>query len=148
MLFLSTYKNRIDTKGRVSIPSSFRTVLTTDNFSVVVVYESIRSKCLEGCSLNRLQRLSESIDNLDPYSDERDAFATIILGGSIKLNLDNEGRVVLPERLLEFANLQEEACFVGKGHTFEMWNPEKYEQYYLKAKSLAAQNRNLLKLQP
>jgi len=146
MLFLSTFINRIDKKGRISVPSSFRGALMKDNFSGVIVYESVRSKCVEGCSFDRLEHLSSSIDSLDPYSDERDAFATIILGGSIKLAFDSEGRVVLPESLIKFANLVEEACFVGKGQTFEIWNPKEYKQYYLKAKEMAMQKRDLLKL--
>lgn len=144
MLFLSTYTNKIDSKGRVSIPSSFRAVLARD--AGVVVYESIRSNCIEGCTVERFHHLSNSIDNLDPYSDERDAFATIILGGSIKLSLDGDGRVILPDALVRFANLQTEACFVGKGQVFEIWNSAQYKEHYLKAKDLAAKNRGLLKL--
>jgi MraZ protein len=117
-----------------------------DNVSAVVMYESVRSKCIEACSVERLEQLSNSIDNLDPYSDERDAFATIILGGSIKLSFDSEGRVVLPEALIKFADLSGEACFVGKGKTFEIWNPKEYEKYYLKAKEMAMLNRDALKL--
>ena len=146
MLFLSTYINKIDKKGRVSVPSSLRVSLTKDNFSGVIIYESVRSKCIEGCSFERLEHLSRSIDSLDPYSDERDAFATIILGGSVKLSFDSEGRVVLPESLIKFANLVGEACFVGKGQTFEIWNPKEYKEYYLKAKEMAMQNRGALKL--
>jgi len=146
MLFLSTYINKIDKKGRVSVPSSFRVPLIRDNFSGIIVYESVRSNCIEGCSLERLEHLSSSIDNLDPYSDERDAFATIILGGSIKLSFDSEGRVVLPDSLIKFASLAGEACFVGKGQTFEIWNPKEYEKYYVKAKEMAMQKRNVLKL--
>ena len=146
MLFLSSYTNKIDKKGRVSVPSSFRASLIRDNFSGVIVYESVRSKCIEGCSFERLEQLSNSIDNLDPYSDERDAFATIILGGSIKLSFDSEGRVVLPESLIKFANLTADACFVGKGQIFEIWNPKEYEKYYLSAKKMAMQKRDALKL--
>jgi MraZ protein len=146
MLFLSTYINKIDRKGRVSVPSSFRGALVKDSFAGVIIYESVRSKCIEGCSIERLEQLSSSIDNLDPYSDERDAFATIILGGSMKLSFDNEGRVVLPAGLISFANLTDEACFVGKGQTFEIWNPKDYEAHYQKAKEMAMQSRGALKL--
>ena len=146
MLFLSTYINKIDKKGRISVPSPFRTSLIKDSFSGVVVYESIRSKCIEGCSLDRLEHLSKSIDNLDPYSDERDAFATIILGGSIKLSFDSGGRIILPDFLIKFASLDAEACFVGKGQVFEIWNPKDYQEHYTEAKKMAMQKRGLLKL--
>ena len=145
MLFLSTYKNKIDKKGRVSVPSTFRNALLKEEFPGVIVYESINNQCIEACSLSRIEKLNATIDSLDPYSDERDAFATIILGGSIQLSFDSEGRVLLPENLINFAGLAEYACFVGKGHTFEIWNPEKYNLYYNQAKELAMKNKGALR---
>lgn len=145
MLFLSTYINKVDKKGRVSVPSSFRSVLS-DDFLGIIAYESISNTCIEACSLERIKKLSDGIDTLDPYSDERDAFSSVILGGSIKLSFDSEGRILLPEDLIEFAGLQERACFVGKGQTFEIWNPEKYEEHYKKAKEIARKNRTLLRI--
>ena len=142
MLFLSTYINKVDNKGRV--PSSFRSLLNED-FPGVILYESISNVCIEACSLDRIKKLSDSIDELDPYSDERDAFSSVILGGSIKLPFDSEGRILLPESLLKFAGLDDQACFVGKGNTFEIWNPKKYEQHYMHAKEVAQKNRTLLR---
>jgi MraZ protein len=136
----------MDKKGRISVPSSFRSHLINNNFSGLVAYESINNKCIEACSVDRIRYLSESIDNLDPYSDERDAFATIILGGSVKLQFDSEGRILLPENLIKFAELGDKACFVGKGQTFEIWNPKLYDEYYSKAKAIAIQNRSILRL--
>jgi MraZ protein len=147
MLFLSTYINKIDKKGRVSVPSSFRALLINESFSGIIAYESIGSDCIEACNIERTKQLSASIDNLDPYSEERDAFATILLGGSIKLSFDNEGRILLPEALIKFAGLKDKACFVGKGQTFEIWDPARYEEHYKKAKELALKNRALLRLQ-
>jgi MraZ protein len=146
MLFLSTYTNKIDKKGRVSIPAPFRALLVSEEFSGVVVYESINNKCIEACSLKRIKQLSDSIDNLDPYSDARDSFATILLGGSTKLVFDNEGRVSLPEEITKFAGLQEQVCFVGKGQTFEIWDPTHYEEHYKAAREMAIKHRALLKL--
>lgn len=146
MLFLSTFINKIDKKGRVSVPSSFRALLTDENFSGLIAYQSISNNCVEACNIERIKHLSESIDDLDPYSDERDAFATIILGGSAKLQFDSEGRVLLPEDLINFAELKDKACFVGKGQTFEIWNPEFYQKHYDKAKEIASQNRSILRL--
>lgn len=145
MLFLSTYKNKIDKKGRVSVPSPFRSALLKEEYQGIIVYESINNKCIESCSLSRIEQLNDTIDSLDPYSDERDAFATIILGGSVQLSFDNEGRILLPESLITFADLNEYACFVGKGRTFEIWNPEEYEKYYRKAKEMAVQNKGALR---
>jgi len=145
-LFLSTFTNKIDGKGRVSIPAQFRASLVNESFSGVVVYESFINDCIEGCDLERIKKISESIDNLDPFSEERDAFATAVLGGSFQLAIDGDGRVILPETLLKKAKLKDSAVFVGKGSTFQIWNPTKFEDYMAQAKKDAKEKRNLLRL--
>lgn len=145
-LFLSTFTNKIDAKGRVSVPVQFRASLVNENFSGMVVYESFVNDCIEGCDLDRIKKLSESIDNLDPFSEERDAFATAVLGGSTQLAIDGDGRVILPESLLKKAKIKGNAVFVGKGSTFEIWEPKKFEEYMAKAKKDAKAKRNLLKV--
>jgi MraZ protein len=143
-LFLSTYINKIDKKGRVSIPAPFRGVIAAQSFSSIIVYSSLINECVEACSIERIKYLNDNINKLDPYSHERDAFATLILGGSVELSFDPEGRVVLPEELIEFASLQEQACFVGKGATFEIWQVDKFKDYAEKLRQDAKANRYLL----
>lgn len=145
-LFLSTYVNKIDKKGRVSVPASFRNVLVNEKFQGIVAYASFISTCIEGCGMGRIEQLSESIDALDPYSDERDAFAATILGGSIQLPFDGEGRVILPESLIKEAGISDQVAFVGKGITFEMWDPNTFTSYADKAKMLAKEKRAHLRL--
>ena len=144
-LFLSRFTNSIDKKGRVSVPASYRQHTSSEGFSGVIVYPSIRNKCLEACSLNRIKELAEMIYSLDPYSDERDAFETIILGESVQLTFDTEGRINLPSHLAQFANLNSQANFVGKGQVFEIWNPENFDSHLKVAKETAANNKSLLK---
>ena len=145
-LFLSTFTNKIDAKGRVSVPVQFRASLVNESFSGVIVYESFVNECIEGCDLERIQKLSESIDNLDPFSEERDVFATAVLGGSMQLTIDGDGRVILPEALLSKAKIKDTAVFLGKGSTFEIWQPKKFEEYMAKAKKEAKEKRNFLHL--
>ena len=106
-LFLSTYINKVDKKGRVSVPASFRAVLAHQHFGGIVAYASFINECVEACGLDRIERISESIDSLDPYSEERDAFATTILGGSVQLSFDGEGRVLLPESLIDVSGISD-----------------------------------------
>jgi MraZ protein len=146
-LFLSTYVNKIDKKGRVSVPAPFRSVLAGQSFPGIVIYGSFINPCIEGCGFDRIERLSAGIDALDPYSDERDAFATTILGGSMQLAFDSEGRVFLPESLMALAKLEEQAVFVGKGATFEIWEPLTFNAYAEKARELAKNQRASLRLQ-
>ena len=145
-LFLSTFSNKVDAKGRVSVPAQFRASLVNDNFASMVVYESFINDCIEGCDLERIKKLSESIDNLDPFSEERDAFATAVLGGSVQLSIDGDGRVILPEVLLKKAKIKDVAVFIGKGSTFEIWEPKYFEESMAQAKTQAKSKRNLLRL--
>ncbi|AIL64425.1 cell division protein MraZ [Rickettsiales bacterium Ac37b] len=147
-LFLSSYTNKIDKKGRVSVPAQFRNVLNNhSSFSGVIAYSSFINQCVEACGMERIEHINQSIDYLDPYSDERDAFATAILGGSVQLSFDPEGRICLPPELIEYAELEDQACFVGKGLTFEIWQPSKFGVYAKEARELAKNKRGALRLQ-
>ena len=77
-LFLSKFVNKVDKKARVSLPSNFRNVILQEKSSVVVIYKSFINNAIEGTTLSRIEMLSQAIDNLDPYSEERDAFATVM----------------------------------------------------------------------
>ncbi len=145
-LFLSTFINKVDSKGRVSVPSQFRASLVKENVSTMIIYESFVNDSIEGCDIERIKQISESIDNLEPFSEEREAFATTILGGAIQLSIDSDGRVILPESLLKKSEIKNKAVFVGKGSTFEIWEPAKFEKYMQKAKKEAKEKRNLLKV--
>ena len=144
-IFLSKYINKIDKKGRVSIPAGYRLALAKERFNGIIVYPSFKNNCIEVCSMSRLEELSRIIQNLDPYSDERDAFETIVLGEAVQLQFDNEGRVILPAYLMEQAGVSAQACFVGKGLVFEIWNPENFEQHLKSARKIAQGNRLVLK---
>lgn len=145
MLFLSTYHNRIDKKGRVSIPAQFRGVLATQEFPGIVAYASPIHACVEACGMQRIMKLNQRVERFDPYSEERDAFATTIFGESAQLTFDTEGRVTLPAHLLAFAKLKEEVTIVGKGEIFELWEPKAFEAHVKRARALVQENRSKLR---
>src|SRR6185295_11521891 len=107
MLFLSTYHNRIDKKGRLSIPAQFRTVLLAQESSGIVAYPSPINTCVEGCGMQRIMKFNQRVERFEPYSPERDAFSAMLFGDSVQMTLDTEGRVMLPPQLVEFAGLKE-----------------------------------------
>ncbi|WP_367364196.1 division/cell wall cluster transcriptional repressor MraZ [Candidatus Tisiphia endosymbiont of Nedyus quadrimaculatus] len=144
-IFLSKYINNLDKKGRVSIPASYRVALSSQSFNGIIAYPSFRNKCIECCSLKRLEELSQIIQTLDPYSEVRDAFETIILAEAIQLSFDSEGRVILPKSLIDHADISDQACFVGKGLIFEIWQPQNFETYLSSARQIAQSNRLTLK---
>ena len=144
-LFLSTYQNKLDKKGRVSVPALFRAVLAEQSFSGIVAYGSFVNPCIEACGMDRIEKLSARIETLDPFSDERDAFAATILGGSQQLAFDSEGRVMLPDALIEIAGISDQVTFIGKGETFEIWEPESFKAYAARARDMARDKRNQLR---
>lgn len=144
-LFLSTYTNKVDKKGRVSVPASFRAVLASQNFSGIVAYDSFINPCVEACGMDRIERLHAQIDTLDPFSEEHDAFSATILGGSQQLPFDGEGRVMLPKSMLEANGIEDQAVFVGKGQTFEIWEPKAFTEHMATARKLAQERRSQLR---
>lgn len=144
MLFLSTFHNRIDKKNRVSVPATYRAALAAQEFPGIIAYGSIMHPCVEGCGMNRIKKMNERIDALDPYSPERDAFSASVFGDSVQLAFDGDGRVTLPDSLMKIANLGEIATFVGKGEIFEIWEPKAFESYMQQARELARAKRGTL----
>ena len=144
-MFLSSFENKIDKKGRVSVPSSFRAYLNSKGFNSFIAYPSFNHAALEGCAQDRIEKLSDSIDSLGPFDDKRDYFATSILSQSISLNFDSEGRVSIPEKLLKHAKIKTNIIFVGLGKVFQIWDPNSFEKFKSIAKKKSYLNRSTLK---
>ena len=144
-MFLSTYENRLDKKGRVSVPASFRSYLNSMGYNGIICYPSFNNPSLEACPQNRIEKLSESIDSLNPFEEKRDIFATSVLSESIDLQFDSEGRVSIPIKLLNHAKIKQIMLFVGQGKTFQIWEPKLFEKFKIQARKKANLNRASLK---
>jgi len=120
-LFISKYFNKVDKKGRVSLPSSFRNALPKSNKNEIILYKSIKTPSIEGCGTGRLKEIAKRINNLDFFSDDHDDFSASIFSEIISINLDKEGRFLIPEELKNYANIKTEAAFFGQGHFFQIW---------------------------
>ncbi|MFV9858171.1 division/cell wall cluster transcriptional repressor MraZ [Rickettsia sibirica] len=144
-VFLSKYVNGVDKKSRVSVPANYRAVLGKELFNGVIAYPSIRNNCIEVCGISHIEKLRQMIETLDPYSEERDAFETMIFGEAVQLAFDGEGRVILPQSLMKHAGIEEQACFVGKGVIFEIWQPQNFEKYLNAAQKIAHEKRLTLR---
>ena len=133
-LFLSTYVNKVDRKGRVSVPAPFRAALAGQDFQGVVLFRSYTHLCLEGFGMNTMEELSSRLDHFDLFSAEQDDMATTIFGEAVQLPFDGDGRVVLPAELMEAARITEAAAFVGMGRKFQIWSPEGFEARRVEAR--------------
>ena len=144
-MFLSSYENKIDKKGRVSVPATFRSHLSSMGYNGFISYPSFNHSALEACSQDRIEKLSNTIDSLNPFEEKRDYFATSILSESVNLQFDTEGRVLLTQKLLDHANIKANILFVGLGKTFQIWDPKIFEKFRVSARKKAYQNRSNLK---
>ena len=144
-MFLSSYENKIDRKGRVSVPASFRSQLSSMGYNGFISYPSFNHPALEACSQDRIEKLSNTIDSLNPFEEKRDFFATSILSESENLQFDTEGRISLSEKLLNHAKIKTNVLFVGLGQTFQIWEPKYFEKFKIVARKKAFKNRSNLK---
>ena len=144
-MFLSSYENKIDKKGRVSVPASFRSHLNSLGYNSFISYPSFNHSALEACSQDRIEKLSKTIDSLNPFEEKSDFFATSVLSESENLIFDTEGRVSISNKLLSHAKIKGNVLFVGLGKTFQIWEPKNFEKFKTFARKKAFQNRSNLK---
>jgi len=139
-LFLSKYVNKVDQKGRVSVPAPFRAALTGQSFNGIVVYPSFRFEALDGRGADDMAEMVEKLDSeYNQFSDDYEALATIF-AGSMQLAFDGEGRVVLPKSLMDFARITDNVAFVGIGKYFQLWDPAAYDAHHNAMRAHAVSN--------
>ena len=141
-LFLSSYENRLDTKGRISVPASFRSAVSAENFTGVVLYRSFTNNCIEGLSMSRMERLAAATDQMGVFDSGLDDLSAMLFADARPLAFDVAGRIVVPGDLLVHAGIGATAVFVGRGNSFQIWNPAEFKK--VQGQSL----RNLRELRP
>ena len=133
-MFLSTFENKLDKKGRVSVPASFRSYLSNLGYNGVICFPSFNNQSIEAWSQNRVEKISNAIDSLNPFEEKKDYFSTSILSESINLQFDSEGRILLTQKLLKHAKIKNSMLFVGQGKTFQIWEPTTFEKFRVTAR--------------
>ncbi|MFQ5625992.1 MAG: division/cell wall cluster transcriptional repressor MraZ [Methyloligellaceae bacterium] len=142
--FVSTFTNKIDAKGRVSVPVSFRTVLAKDGFEGIYCYPSLDDDALDAGGQRLVGKIQSLLEDIAPYSDERDHLAMALFGASEILSLDQDGRIKIPERLCDHAGISDKATFVGLGDKFQIWQPEKFSDQFKEGRKKLNELKNLL----
>lgn len=145
--FLSTSTNKVDRKGRVSVPASFRNAAATPAFNGIVVRIPLDDKpYIEGEDITYTENFANDLhDNFDLDDEEQMAMATEYLASAEQLQFDPEGRVTLPAYLREYAGIETHAVFVGLGKTFQIWEPKAYEDHKARQRDLARQAKAKMK---
>ena len=147
--FVSTFTNKIDAKGRVSIPAPFRAVLERDGYrnasgAGIYCYPSLDAPALD-CGGERLaQKIDGLLAGLPDYSNERDELSVALYGDVQILCVDGDGRIIVPESLRTHAGLDTQVTFVGLGDKFQIWAPSAFDARRKAAREKVEQHRKLL----
>lgn len=137
-LFLSTFVNKVDRKGRVSVPATFRSTLQTHRHpNQVVLIPSAKYEAIDGTGSDHLTEMMEGLNTLDQYSNRRDDLS-LLFAESRSLQMDAEGRIILPDELKDHAHISDEVAFVGLGTTFQLWEPGRFDRHKADARSRRA----------
>jgi len=147
-LFMDTIINKVDTKGRVSLPADYRTIIK-ESESEIVCYRSLTSPCIEGCLESLLDKLAAEIDDsTDFFSQIQDDLTNLIFGDARRFSFDSTGRIGLSEKLLNYAKITDTAVFVGKGRKFQIWNPDNWKEEEERIRAEVLKKRPQLRVLP
>ena len=142
--FVSTYINKIDAKGRVSVPAPFRGILERDGYAGgIYCYPSLDAPAIDAGGERLAHKIDELLAGLPDYSDERDELSVALYGDVQVLVVDQDGRIVLPQSLCAHAGISGHVTFVGLGEKFQIWEPGRFEERRQQARAKVQQHRML-----
>ncbi len=143
--FVSSYTNRVDAKGRVSVPAAFRAILTRDASETLFCYPTLDAVAIDAGGASLVSEIYALLDELAPYSDERDELSLALFGDAENLKIDGDGRIMLPQRLRDYAGISDTVTFVGMGHKFQIWTPDNLQSRLASARRRVMEHKNLLR---
>lgn len=133
--FLSNAVNRIDTKGRVSVPAHFRSVVQKRGYSELYALRALDIPALDVGGLDLLDRYEERIAREDPFLQTADDMSFFIHGDGAFLKLDQDGRITVSDFIREHTGISMDVAFVGRGQFFQIWEPQRLKAYGAEARA-------------
>lgn len=126
--------NKVDAKGRVSIPAPFRRVLEegdpdwTAGLSphLVLIHGRNDMQCLEGYTIRGMEELDDMISAMPKFDEDREYLEIVLNTNSSYAQVDETGRIVLSAKLREVVGVTEDALFAGLGEKFQIWHPDMF----------------------
>lgn len=135
-MFIGSYTYSIDNKGRLSIPAKFRKNLKPEANDTFVMTRGV-AKCIDLYPLDYWNEvIQKKLDKLDPFDPKEAMFMRMFLQIATEDTLDSQSRILIPEQLLKYAEIEKEAFILGAIRKIEIWNPKNYEEY------IASQNKS------
>lgn len=128
--FSGSWTHRVDAKGRVSLPADFRKILENIGSSHVVVIPQMKHPDYHVVfSQTGYDKEVEGFEKAERDTDDHEALAQVIQSSARPIAFDEVGRMVLPKELRDQIGLSDEVRFVGRGSTFQLWEPAKHAAY-------------------
>ena len=144
--FVSNTINKLDKKGRVSIPASFRANL--EGQSVLHLILGVDHPVAEAGGPEFMTANRGRLAQMDPFSEEYEFWSFYLIGDAHEIKIDAEGRIMLSDNIREHTGIRDEVAFVGRGHFFQIWQPEKFRAYRETARVGVRQMRRNLSIAP
>ncbi len=119
---------QIDEKGRMAIPMRYRERLMSDSQGIVVATIETETRCLLLYSLPNWEEIEQKISNLPSFNPVARRIQRLLIGHATELELDGQGRILIPQPLREYASLQKSATLVGQGKKFEIWDETNWNE--------------------
>jgi MraZ protein len=139
--FVSKYVNRLDSKGRVSIPAPYRQILAREGLDSLFCSPSLEKQAVDAGGVGLRAALDSYLEDFEAFSDERESLSSALLGESESLKIDKDGRVVLSDAIKLHTGITDQVAFVGHGFKFQIWDPASYEAYRAEAMKHALATR-------
>jgi MraZ protein len=127
MMFRGQFEHAIDAKGRTSIPSRFRDVLTAGNDARLIVTPALFDPCLHVHPMRAWEDLEAKIAALPQFDPNVVAFRRRYISAAVECEIDKQGRILIPPALREHAALQKDVLWAGMGQTIELWSRDRWK---------------------
>ena len=137
-MFSGASSINLDAKGRFAIPVRYRDILRVESEGKLVITVDIQSSCLLLYPLKEWHQIEAKLMQLSDTQPTERALKRLLLGHAHECELDNNGRILLPLPLRQYANLQKHTMLVGQLNKFELWDAESWQQLIEDSKQIIA----------
>lgn len=133
--FLSSAVNRIDAKGRVSVPGAFRALAAKRGYHELYALRALEEPALDVGGMDLLDRYERQLEQSNPFLRTADDMSAYVHGEGTFLKLDGDGRITMSDFIREHTGITTEVGFLGRGQFFQIWEPERMRQHLADVRS-------------
>ncbi len=141
-MFAGHFVNSLDSKGRVSIPSSFRQTLTTKGFNSIILTNH-PDGCLYAYPPDEWNRILKKLSELPQSKKEIKAYKRFVVSSAVECQIDKQGRILIPHYHREYAKIEKEVLFAGVGAFIEVWSKSIWDEEIMKSKKILEESETL-----